>query len=136
MGVSFPYLEDFSIEEIDPQSRVVLIPLNLDERNQHPEGRIFSSMRIEKISQEEYKRLMNDFEQKANDKEMYPNYLQHDVLVDEKPAVLIKISDPFSGGMGNNIYVENQDNVINIFYFSDTSFEKIYKNIIDDIILQ
>ncbi|MFH1822525.1 MAG: hypothetical protein ABH830_02375 [Patescibacteria group bacterium] len=135
LGVSFPYLEDFSIEEIDPQSHITLTPLNLDERNQHPEGRIFSSLRIEKISHEEYKRLLNDFEQKANDKEMYPIYSQHDILVDEKPAVLIKISDPFSGGIGNNIYVENQDNIINIFYFSDTPFKKIYKDIVDDIIL-
>src|SRR3989339_332632 len=133
LGVSFPYLDNFSIEEIDSQNRIMITPLEV--ANQDPSGRIFSSLRIERITQEEYERVMNDIEQKTTDKEMYPVYSQHEILVDEKPALLIKISDPFSGGIGNNIYVENQGYIVNIFYFSDTPFEKLYKNIVDDIVL-
>jgi hypothetical protein len=111
------------------------VPIEVDTQNQIPDARIYSSLRFKNISQEEYEMLLTDFQEKAEDKEVYPDYSQHDILVDEKPAMLIEINDPFYGGMVNHVFINNQDSIIFVSYFSDTQFADVYGDIIDDIIL-
>lgn len=135
LGVKFSYLEDFYIEESDSANSVSLAPIEFRDQNQIPDARIYSSLRFKKISREEYEILLNDFQEKAVDKEVYPDYSQHDILVDEKPAVLIEANDPFYGGMVNHVFINNQDNILFVSYFADTSFNDVYKNILDNIVL-
>jgi hypothetical protein len=135
LGISFSYLDDFIVEEGEFANSVSLVPIEVDTQNQIPDARIYSSLRFKNISQEEYEMLLTDFQEKAEDKEVYPDYSQHDILVDEKPAMLIEINDPFYGGMVNHVFINNQDSIIFVSYFSDTQFADVYGDIIDDIIL-
>ncbi|MCK5212107.1 hypothetical protein KAJ89_05380 [Candidatus Parcubacteria bacterium] len=97
---------------------------------------MYTSLRVKKILKgEQYEELMNDFHNKSQDKEQYPNYSQEEININGNQALKIKYVFGYSGGLDVNILLDVGDYVLHITYYDDTAYVDEYKQIIDSIVV-
>ncbi len=139
LKLSFSYPDNFYIEteNLGPNFDIVVTPFAPDDPDrENPEGFIYTSLRMKKVAKgDEYKLLMDYFHEKAQDKELYPNYEERDTEINGNKIKLIKFVFGFSGGLDVNYLLDAGDYILHVSFYNDTLYADEYGEITESIVV-
>ncbi len=139
LGISFTYPDNLYIEKeaLKPNFDVVVTPLAPDDpERKNPEGFIYTSLRMKKVSKgNEYNSLLDYFHEKSQDKESYPVYEERDMEINGNKIKLIKFTFGFSGGLDVNYLLDAGDYILYVSFYNDTLYADEYGEITESIVI-